>query len=109
MYSSEEKLWAMLSYVLSFVAAFIAPLVIFFLMKDRSKFVAFHAMQALMIHLFAYVLGAVLTATIILAILDPVIGFVALAFLIVCAVKAYAGEEFEVPVIGKIARQAAGI
>src|SRR5215510_276493 len=48
--SSDEKTLAMLAHVLQVVSWFIAPLVIL-LIKRESKFVRFHALQVLLLHL----------------------------------------------------------
>ena len=45
--TSDEKTMATLAHVLQLVGGWIAPLIIFFVKRD-SKFVAFHAMQALL-------------------------------------------------------------
>ncbi len=50
--SSDEKLLALLAHVLQLVSWFIAPLVIL-LVKRESKFVRFHALQVLLLHLGA--------------------------------------------------------
>jgi uncharacterized Tic20 family protein len=44
---SEEKTMALLAHVLTFVASFIAPLIIYLVKKDESKFVEWHAKESL--------------------------------------------------------------
>jgi uncharacterized Tic20 family protein len=57
--SADEKLWGMLAHLLTLlgyvvvVGEYIAPLVIYLVYKDRSRFVAFHALQALFFQLLA--------------------------------------------------------
>jgi uncharacterized protein len=47
--TNDEKTFALLAHVLSIFSGFIAPLVIFLIKRD-SKFVSFHALQALAWH-----------------------------------------------------------
>jgi len=52
--SHDEKTFALLAHVLGIFSGFIAPL-IFFLVKRDSKFVSFHALQALAWHIIYFV------------------------------------------------------
>jgi uncharacterized Tic20 family protein len=49
--TQEERTIAMLAHVLSMFAGFVAPLVIYFVKRRESAFVAFHALQAFIWHL----------------------------------------------------------
>ncbi len=49
--NSDEKLLAMLSHFSIFLGGIILPIILYFVQKDRSKFVAFHALQAIFFHL----------------------------------------------------------
>jgi uncharacterized Tic20 family protein len=53
--SQDEKTFGLLAHVLGIFAGFIAPLVIF-LIKRNSKFVSFHALQALAWHVIYLIL-----------------------------------------------------
>src|SRR5688572_7263396 len=61
--TQDEKLWAMLAHLaglLGYAVAFgqyIGPLVIYLLYKDKSRFVAFHALQSLYFQLGVLVAG----------------------------------------------------
>jgi uncharacterized Tic20 family protein len=48
--TSDERSMAMLAHVLSIFSTFVAPLVIYFAKRKESRFVAFHALQALIWH-----------------------------------------------------------
>lgn len=66
--SQEDKTMAMLAYVLGIVTGFLGPLVIWLMKKDQSKFVGYHALQALLLHAvvtLGYILSAVLFIVII--------------------------------------------
>jgi uncharacterized Tic20 family protein len=67
---SEERQWAMLAHLsilLNLVTGLlgvVAPLVIYMMYKDRSRYVAYHAMQALIFQLIWWVGGgAIVTVT----------------------------------------------
>src|SRR5262249_15845803 len=45
--ASDDQTWAMLSYILALVASIIAPLVIYLVKMNQSRYVRFHAAQAL--------------------------------------------------------------
>src|SRR5262249_47056586 len=45
--ASDDQTWAMLTYILALVASIIAPLVIYLVKMNQSRYVRFHAAQAL--------------------------------------------------------------
>lgn len=80
--TSDEKTMAILSHILCLVAGFLAPLVIYLVKKDESRYVRAHAAEALnfMITLFlAYI--AVWIVTMILGFIISFFSFVLLPFL----------------------------
>lgn len=117
--SADEKLWGMLAHLLTllgYVVAlgqYIAPLVIYLVYKDRSPFVAFHALQALLFQLLALaVLAALGLFTIITlglgALLAVLLGFALgvamLVYTILAAIAANQGNWYELPFAGRWAR-----
>jgi uncharacterized membrane protein len=78
---------------------------IVFLIIEKDSFVRFHAMQSIVVFGILMVLGWVLPITIVLAVLLPLLWIVELILWLVCIYKAWQGDEWEVPVLGKIARQ----
>jgi hypothetical protein len=116
--SNDEKLWAMLSHLaallvyVSAIGQYVAPLVIYLVYKDKSRFVAFHALQSLLFQL----------ALLVVVFLVTVVGFVtcvgfflliplgigALIYNIVAAIKAHNGEWFEYWLVGPFARSQVG-
>jgi len=130
--AQDERTMATLAHVLQVVAWWIAPLIIF-LVKRESKFVSFHALQALFLQIAYIVVMAgfmvLWFSTIFLTILHganhsntqpPVaiflmfpliwLGFmgvwiVTLVIAIVYGVKAGRGEWAEYPVLGPLARR----
>lgn len=129
--TEDERTMATLAHALS-LFGFIAPLVIF-LIKRQSRFVSFHALQALLLHIAYFILAmammmawfAIMFSTIMreaavkaagppmgMFALFPLIwlGFMAgwvlmLIAAIVYSIKASQGEWAEYPVLGVIARK----
>lgn len=88
-----------LSYVLGPVTGVI------FLVLEKDPFVRFHAMQSIVLSILFMVIPWILGFTIILAILVPLVSILGIILWLLCIYKAWMGEEWEVPVIGKLARK----
>lgn len=93
----------------------VAALVIYLVYKDKSKFVAFHALQQLYFMGLIWLLGigcVILVFTVIgipLAIpLVIVIGIGSIVGPVYAAIKANNGEWWEYPLVGKMARSSVG-
>lgn len=113
--TQDEKLWAMLAHfagLLGYVTAvgqYAAPLVIYLLYKDKSKFVAFHALQSLFFQLlvlagFALV-GVIAMLTCIGGLLAIPLSVAALVYVIIAGIKANQGEWYEYWLVGEMARK----
>lgn len=114
--SDDERLWGMLAHLagilgyLGGIGQYVAPLVIYLVYKDKSSFVAFHALQSLYFQL------AVLAATALVVLVTLVtcgggamlflpLSIGALAYTIVAAIRAHQGEWFEYWLVGEWARR----
>ena len=131
--TSDEKTLAVLAHTLQMISGFIAPLIIL-LIKRESKFVRFHALQVLLLHIAYLVLlgglmavfaiGAIATFPPMDARQPPIrffllfgslwLGFmgawvVMLVLAIVYAVKAGRGEWAAYPIVGRFAAKVAGV
>ena len=126
--TDEERLWGMLAHLLTLlgyvivIGQYVVPLVIYLVYKDRSRFVAFHALQALYFQLILLV-GAILLAVVGLFIVIITCGvgvilafplgvaytIVALVYTIWPAIEANRGVWFELPLAGGWARATLGI
>jgi uncharacterized membrane protein len=85
---------------------FLGPVTgIVFLILEKDSFVRFHAMQSIVVFGALFVLNMVLGFTIILAVLVPLIWIVGFVLWLMLMYKALQGQEWEVPFLGKIARQ----
>jgi len=117
--SADEKLWGMLAHLLTLLGyivtlgQYIAPLVIYLVYKDRSPFVAFHALQALFFQLLALAVGVVLVLFSIITLglglllavpLAIALAIAVLVYTIIAAIQANNGVWYELPIVGRWAR-----
>jgi len=88
--SSDDRLWALLAYILSPIVPIIA-----LLMEEKKSrpYIRFHSVQALVLGVINLVLGLVLSATIVLACIPLFIWL----YMIYLGVLAYQGKPFTVP------------
>jgi uncharacterized membrane protein len=88
------------------------------IVEKQSRFVRFHAFQSLLVHAVAIVLGIGINVLqvvlgvaglgavgLLLSLVGMVVGVAFLGLTIFLMIKANAGEEFELPVAGPMARQ----
>ncbi len=107
---SDDHLWGLLAYLLTFVAGFFAPLIVYLVKMNESRYVRYHAAQSLNMAITAYIVsaGGVIIGLILalatrgwaLVLVIPL--FVAyliahLVFLILAAIAANRGEYYRVP------------
>lgn len=90
---------AALSYVLGPVTG------VLFLILEKDPYVKFHAMQSIVVFLSLMVLDFVLVLSLFLSALVPVVGILGFVLWLVLIYKAWQGEEWEVPLVGKLVRQ----
>src|SRR5262249_24241011 len=131
--TQDDRTMAVLAHALQLVGGFIGPLVIFIIKRER-RFVAFHALQALLLqvlYVLLWVVGMVICFAVIFATIArssgsapsnapppfmiaffPLLWLAAMGFwvlmivvVVVYSIKAGRGEWAEYPVIGKLARK----
>ena len=90
--TSDDKLWALLTYIFTPLI----PIVIL-LMEDKKNrpFIRAHNAQALVVGVINFVLGLVLSWTLVLACVPLIIWFVCIYW----GVQAYNGKMVQIPVI----------
>lgn len=121
---SDERLWGMLSYLLGLLVGFLAPLIIFLVYKERSRFVRETSREALNLQITAaivyvvatigmFTIGAVITVLvppagflmfIIWFILLMVYAIAVLVFQIIGAVRANNGIVYQIPFILRLVK-----
>src|SRR5579871_4424202 len=98
--TSDEKTLAILSHILTLVAGFIAPLVIFLIKKDESKFVSDHAKESLNFQItvfLGFIVGIILMIVIIGILLIWAICILDLILVIIATVRASEGKIYRYP------------
>jgi uncharacterized Tic20 family protein len=101
--TSDERTMAMLAHLLGIFTWFLGALIIWLIKKDQSAFVNDQGKEALNFQItlgIAYVaMGIVTCLTLgIGVILAPVIGIVAIVFMIIAAIAANKGERYRYPI-----------
>lgn len=97
----DEKLEALLTYVLGFVTG-----IVFLILEKKNKFVRFHAMQSTIFFGGLFVVQLVLGVIPIIGwLLNLAISIYEFIMWIVCMIKAYNGEKYELPIAGQMAKK----
>jgi uncharacterized Tic20 family protein len=108
----QERLWAMLSHLLSFVAAylflgFVAPLIIMLVFGPRSAFVRANAVESLNFNLtwLLYgIIGVILALLLIGFLILIALGIAYLVLVIIASVRANNGEVYRYPLTIRFVR-----
>ena len=99
--TKEEKLFAVLIYVLSFPTPLLGPLVIWLIKKD-SPFIDYHGREYFNF-LISYTIYGIIAGLLVLVgiglLILPILGVVAVVFTIIAAVRAYERIEYRIPFI----------
>lgn len=85
---------AAISYVLGPITG------ILFLVMEKDSFVRFHAMQSIIFSVVAIVVNTVLTATVFLGFLVPLLAIGEFVLWLVLIYKASQGEKWALPILG---------
>ena len=97
---SDSRMWAMLAHVGGIVLGFIAPLIVWLMFKERSRFVDEQSKEALNFQitlLIAYIVGSILTVIIIGIIILFAAWIAAIVFGIIAGMAANRGEAYRYP------------
>jgi uncharacterized protein len=103
--ADQERLWAMLAHLLSFVAAylflgFVAPLLVLLVFGPRSAYVRAHAVESLNFNLTWLLYAIVAVALAFLLIGIPILIALGLAYLVlivIASIRANNGEFYRYP------------
>ncbi|MFT3703378.1 MAG: DUF4870 domain-containing protein [Agriterribacter sp.] len=95
--TSDEKTMALLSHILAIITWFIAPLIIYLIKKDESKFVAQHARESLNFQITLCIAFIVLAITIIGLAFWWIVWMLSVILDIVATIKASEGKEYRYP------------
>lgn len=95
--TSDEKTMSILSHILTLVAGFIAPLIIYLVKKDESKFITEHAKESLNFQITVMIAYVVLAITIIGLALIWIVWILAVIFAIIGTIRASEGKTYRYP------------
>ncbi|HLR38138.1 MAG TPA: DUF4870 domain-containing protein [Chitinophagaceae bacterium] len=95
--SSDEKTLGLLAHVITFISAFIGPLVIYLLKKEESSFVTDHAKESLNFQITVAIVVIVLTLSVVGTFLLWIVGIIAMIWVIVATIKASEGKIYRYP------------
>lgn len=108
----DQNVAGLLSYVLGPFTG-----VLFFVLEKENRFVRFHAMQSILVGVASFVFWMAYSVLSTILAFIPVLGWLVVAAVgfvasiglfvlwIVLMVRAYQGQEWELPILGKYARQ----
>jgi uncharacterized Tic20 family protein len=95
--TSDERTMAILSHVLCLIVWLFAPLVIYLVKKDESKFVAAHAKESLNFQITIAIVAFVLFISIIGILLLWVLGIISMVLIIIATIKASENKLYRYP------------
>lgn len=103
--TEDDKLFAMLIYLLSFFLPIVAPLIIWLLKRDDSSFVDYHGKEYFNFFISITVYGIISGILVILLIgilLLIILGIGTIILTIVAAVRSFQGERYRFPFIFRL-------
>jgi uncharacterized protein len=95
--TSDEKTLALLAHIVTLASNFIAPLIIYFIKKDESSFVAAHAKESLNFQLTILIIAIVLIVTIVGILLLWIVCMYAFVLVIIATIRASEGKLYKYP------------
>ncbi len=98
---SDQRLWATLAHIGPIIIGFVAPLVIWLIYKDRGRYVADQAKEALNFQItltIAAIISSILIFAIIGLVLLPIVAIGGLVLMIMAAIAANKGQAYRYPV-----------
>lgn len=95
--TSDERMLAILSHVLTLFFWIFPPLIIYLIKKNESEYVTAHARESLNFQITIGIIGIILFLTIIGILLLWVLGIIALVFVIVASIKASDNKLYRYP------------
>jgi uncharacterized Tic20 family protein len=97
---ADEKMWAMLVHIGGILFSWVAPLVVYLVLKDRGPFVRAHSATALNFQLtllIAYIVGAITSLFLVGFFIIFAAAILALVFGIMAAIAANNGQYYKYP------------
>jgi len=95
--TSDEKTMAVLSHILTIVAPILAPLIIYLVKKNESRFVESHAKESLNFQITVAIIIIILFITIIGILIAWIVGIISLVLVIIATIRASEGKLYKYP------------
>lgn len=98
--SSDEKTMAILSHILTIVASFVAPLIIYLVKKDESPYVKAHALESLNFQItmfILYIISGVLILILVGILLIWLLSIANLILVVIATIKASENKLYRYP------------
>lgn len=95
--TSDEKTMALLAHVLTIVAPLLAPLIIWLIKKDESKFIEAHAKESLNFQITLILACIVLAITLIGILFIWAVALIGLILVIIATIRASEGKLYKYP------------
>jgi len=95
--TSDEKTLAVLSHILTLVAPILAPLIIYLVKKNESRFVEWHAKESLNFQITVAIIIIILFISIIGILFAWIVGIISLVLVIVATIRASEGKLYRYP------------
>lgn len=96
--TQDERTMAILSHILTVVAPILAPLIIYLIKKDDSKYVAAHAKESLNYQITFIIICIVLAITIIGILLIWLVALASLVLVIIATIRASENKLYRYPI-----------
>jgi uncharacterized Tic20 family protein len=95
--TSDEKTLAILSHILTLAAPILAPLIIYLLKKDESKYVAYHAKESLNFQITMMIVFVCLLISVVGIFLIWIPGIIAFVLVIIATIRTSEGVLYKYP------------
>jgi uncharacterized Tic20 family protein len=95
--TSDERILGILAHALTFASTFLAPLIIYLIKKDDSRFVAEQAKESLNFQITVFLACIILVISVIGIFIVWAVGLAAVVLVIIAAIKASEGKIYRYP------------
>lgn len=94
--NNEERMFALIAHLLTFLLPVLGPGIIYLIKKDTSRYVSYHALQALVFQLVAWILNG--------TVVGCLLGIPMMLYSIYQGIRAYNGEWAGYPLIETVGK-----
>ncbi|WP_164669311.1 DUF4870 domain-containing protein [Virgibacillus doumboii] len=105
MSNNDERLFALLIYLVSLFFPILGPLIIWLIKREESEFVDYHGKEYFNF-LISYAVYSVVSTILMLVLIGFVLIFIvailAFVFTIIAMIKAYSGEKYRIPLVFRL-------